>query len=241
MLAWDGNSTKPQCTEECKTMINNRKLFTKMEQMDCCMCDKDKHCIKKKNVEILCDIQLDRSDECQNKKKICEDIRAKESNLDHRGIHRIVTDLSSALLTIFILSDVCPPRMCDDCHQRCRNDKLCTRFYNDVEFYCRNVLEWQDDQAEPTCTPICQMAINKLASVTNRTMGYNIMCCTCGNYTDQRSNNLVAIRGWEKCRRGTRNIKQFCKHNCTDCDEMRPMSERQHMSMHLVSLCECYA
>ena len=100
VLSWDGNSTKPQCTDECKTMINHRKLFPKMEQMDCCMCDKD-NCIKKRNVEILCDIKLDRSDECQNKMKVCEDIRATESNLDHKGIHRIVTDLSSPLrLTI---------------------------------------------------------------------------------------------------------------------------------------------
>ena len=139
---------------------------------------------------------------------------------------------------MFILPDQCPPRMCDDWHQRCRNDKVCTRFYNDVQFYCHNILEWQDDQVEPTCTPICQMAIDKLALVTNRTMGYNIICCACGNYSDQRSNNLVAIRSWEKCRREIRNVKHFCQHNCTKCDEMRPLSERQHMSMHSVTLCK---
>ena len=136
---------------------------------------------------------------------------------------------------MFILPDQCPPRMCDDWHQRCRNDKVCTRFYYDVQFYCHNILEWQDDQVEPTCTPICQMAIDKLALVTNRTMGYNIICCACGNYSDQRSNNLVAIRSWEKRRREIRNVKHFCQHNCTKCDEMRPLSERQHMSTHSVS------
>ena len=121
--------------------------------------------------------------------------------------------------------------MCVDWNQRCKSDKLCTRFYNDVQFYCRNVLKWQsDDQVEPTCTPICQKAIDKLALVTNHTMGYNIICCTCGNYSDLRSNNLLAIRDWEKCRRETRNIKQFCKHNCTDCNERLPMSEGNSFS-----------
>ena len=102
---------------------------------------------------------------------------------------------------------------------------MCTRFYNDVQFYCHDVLWWQDDQVEPTCKSICQMAINNLASVTDHTMGYNIMCCTCGNYSDLHSNNLMTIREWERCRRKARNIKKFCTHNCTDCDERRPMSE----------------
>ena len=130
---------------------------------------------------------------------------------------------------MIILSDQCPPRMCDDCFQRCKNDKLCTRFHNDVHFYCHNVLEWQDDQVEPTCTPVCQMAIDKLALVTTRTMGYNIMCCTCGNYSDIRGNYLMAIRDWENCRRRIRNVKQFCKHNCTDCNEIRPPSEKLYL------------
>ena len=125
----------------------------------------------------------------------------------------------------FIIPDQCPPRMCNDWHQKCKRDKLCSRFYNDVQFYCQDLLEWQDDQVEPTCKPICQMAIDNLALVTNRTMGYNIMCCTCGNYSDLHNNNLVAIRDWEKCRRKNRNIKKLCKHDCTDCDERRPMSE----------------
>ena len=170
---------------------------------------------------MLCNTILN-SHECQIKKKTCEDNKA---IFDHRGSY-VAIFFVQIIKHIHYIIDQCPPRMCIDWNQRCKNDKLCTRFYNDVQFYCHNVLKWQnDDQVEPTCTPICQKAIDKLALVTNLTMGYNIICCTCGNYSDLRSNYFIDIRNWEKCRRETRNIKQFCRHSCTDCNKPLPMSK----------------
>ena len=165
VLSWDGNSGRPRCKDECKAIV---KVFHK--RLDCCTCG-DKCILRKRNIEVLCNMILD-SHECQIKKKTCED----KVIFDHRGSY-VAIFFVQIIKHIHYIIDQCPPRMCIDWNQRCKNDKLCTRFYNDVRLYCHNVLKWQsDDQVEPTCAPICQKAIDKLALVTNLTMGYNIIC-----------------------------------------------------------------
>ena len=43
--------------------------------------------LRRKNTETLCGVKLYTSDECQNKKKACENIKSKEDNIDHTGSH----------------------------------------------------------------------------------------------------------------------------------------------------------
>ena len=121
-----------------------------------------------------------------------------------------------------IIPDHCPPKICED---RCRGNKKCSKYYNGVLFYCRNVLEWKDDPNQPVCSIECQRAIDRLSTVAKNTVGFDVLCCTCGNYSDLKSNSLVGIRSWEKCRRENKNIAQFCNHNCTDCSKMKSLSK----------------
>ena len=76
VLSWEGNSARPRCTDECKVIT---KVFHK--HLDCCTCE-DECTLRKRNMEVLCDLKLD-SRECQIKKKTCEDNSA---ILDHRGM-----------------------------------------------------------------------------------------------------------------------------------------------------------
>ena len=100
VLSWDGNSSKPHCTDECKTSINNRKLFPVLEDADCCTCDDNDCSLQKRNVETLCDVKLDSSDKCQNKKKACEDKGPKH---DHRGIYTYVATYRISLLNSYCI------------------------------------------------------------------------------------------------------------------------------------------
>ena len=99
------------------------------------------------------------------------------------------------------------------------------KYYNDVQFYCRKVLKWKDDNNQPVCTVECHRAINRLSTVSRNTVGFDILCCTCGNYSDLKHNNLESIRSWERCRRENSNIAQFCDRNCTDCSEMKSLGK----------------
>ena len=76
VLSWEGNSARPRCTDECKAIT---KVFHK--RLDCCTCEDDECTLRNRNMEVLCDMILD-SQECQSKKKSCEDNKA---ILDHRG------------------------------------------------------------------------------------------------------------------------------------------------------------
>jgi len=131
------------------------------------------------------------------------------------------------MLLIVILIDQCPPRFCHDWEQRCSRDELCRKYYNDAIFYCHTVFGWQDNQPEPKCMPACQRAIDRLASVTNHTMGDNVWCCRCGNYSDLRNNNLDSIRKWGACKRKVRNVNKFCKLNCTNCARRQPTGNKK--------------
>ena len=83
VLILDANLSK--CTDECKALLKSRKLhFPKIELLDCCICDDDNCSIQKRNMETLCDIKLDSAEECQNKRKVCEEYN--RAKLDHRGI-----------------------------------------------------------------------------------------------------------------------------------------------------------
>lgn len=86
VINWDGNSTRPNCTDECKQWIQIRERNPITKHLKCCVCDEDDEmdcAMKKRNIEALCGVMLDSSDECQNKNKSCKDIRAKE---DYAGI-----------------------------------------------------------------------------------------------------------------------------------------------------------
>ena len=88
---WDGNSTKPNCTDGCMEWVHNREKHPIMKQLKCCIDDEDDEIdigLMKISLETLCGTKLDSSEECQNKRKACEHIRAKEDSLDHPGKHR---------------------------------------------------------------------------------------------------------------------------------------------------------
>ena len=114
----------------------------------------------------------------------------------------------------------CPPKICED---RCRGNQKCMKLFNDVQFFCRNILEWKDEQDQPVCSVECQKAINKLSTVSQHTVGFDVLCCTCGNHSDLMNNSLVSIRSWERCRRQNRNIIQLCNHSCSDCSKIKPV------------------
>ena len=123
------------------------------------------------------------------------------------------------------LIDLCPARPCNDWSLRiCPRDTTCTKYFNEVIFHCHTVLDWLDDQnmRRPVCTPACQRAIDRLGEVSQRMMGDNIWCCTCGNYSDLHDNSLSGIRTWGTCIRRTVNVKRFCKVDCPDCNRRRP-------------------
>ena len=82
VLSWNANSSNLKCTDKCKAILKSRTLFPKVENLDCCICDDDGCTLRRRNMEILCDTKLESSEECQNKKKACENNRPK---LDHRG------------------------------------------------------------------------------------------------------------------------------------------------------------
>ena len=90
VIDWDGNSTKPNCTGGCKEWFRSRETRERhpiLRQLQCCTPDEDDQMnitLKRRNIEILCGIKLYSSDECQNKRKACEIIRAKD-NVDHTG------------------------------------------------------------------------------------------------------------------------------------------------------------
>ena len=89
VLRWDGNSTKPNCTDECKELGRNAEKYPIIKHIKCCIDDGMMNvALRKRNMEILCGTKLESSEECQNKRKACEHIRAKEDNLDHPGMHR---------------------------------------------------------------------------------------------------------------------------------------------------------
>jgi len=127
-----------------------------------------------------------------------------------------------SMIYLSYIPDKCPPKICED---RCRGNKRCMKYYNTVQFYCHNVLEWKDDLIEPVCSAECQRTIDRLSIVADNAMGFDVLCCTCGNYSDLKSNTLQGVRSWEKCRRESRNIAQFCNHSCTDCSKVKPLSK----------------
>jgi len=61
--------------------------------------------------------------------------------------------------------------------------------------------------------------MKNLASMTNRTMGGNLLCCESGNYSDLYSNSLEDVRAWVNRKRHELNIRRFCgrQPDCVDC------------------------
>ena len=84
VLLLDTNSSNLKCTDGCRALLKSRKLFPKIEHLDCCICDDDDCRLQKRNMETLCDMKLESSEECQNKRKACEEYN--RPKIDHRGI-----------------------------------------------------------------------------------------------------------------------------------------------------------
>ena len=98
ILSWDGNLPKPNCTDECMKWVNSTEIHPIMKHLMCCISDKDDqtdNALHKRNLETICGAKLDSG--CQNKKKACEAIRAKEDNIHHRGIHKDIIELTSVI------------------------------------------------------------------------------------------------------------------------------------------------
>ena len=92
---WDGNSTKPNCTSRCKELFQTKEKHPIIRPLKCCTLDEDDQMnitLKRKNMETLCGMKLYNFDECQNREKACENIRSKEDNIDHTGIHRLMSN-----------------------------------------------------------------------------------------------------------------------------------------------------
>ena len=81
------------------------------------------------------------------------------------------------------------------------------------------------------CTPECQRAIDRLALVSKRiSMGENMWCCDCGNFSTLRDNSLRNVEMMVECKRINRNMNMFCNMTCTDCNRKRPMGNKTHNS-----------
>ena len=88
VLHWDNyNLPKPKCTDECKKLARSTGRRPIMKHMMCCINngnDLMNLTLIKRNMKTVCGTKID--SDCENKKKACEAIRAKEDNTDHTGI-----------------------------------------------------------------------------------------------------------------------------------------------------------
>jgi len=227
---WNSNSTRPTCTDECMKWIDRLDNNAITEHIKCCECDDgtyNKTCgILKTNIEKSCGTRFGSSEQCQYYKSACEHEKAKEVAIDREGKHQIVLQCKYG----FSIGP-CPPKMCKD---RCRSNQKCMKYYNDVQFFCRNVLEWKDEQNQPVCSVDCQKAIDRLSTVSQHTVGFDALCCICGDYSDLFDNDFPNIRSWERCRRENSNIAQFCNHNCTDCSKINSLSKQFKSALYCI-------
>ena len=91
VLHWDGNLPKPNCTDECKKLAHSTESHPIMKHIMCCKNDED-HLMNltliKKNMKTVCGAKID--SDCENKKKTCEFITAKENNIGHTGTYTLI-------------------------------------------------------------------------------------------------------------------------------------------------------
>ena len=86
ILYWDGNLPKPNCTDGCKKLMHSAGRQPIMKHMMCCKSDGNdsmNFTLIKRNLKTVCGAKID--SDCENKKKACEAIRAKEDNTGHTG------------------------------------------------------------------------------------------------------------------------------------------------------------
>ena len=95
--SWNGTrSTQPVCTSACKGSINELLGNPIGRSMKCCVCDqtdRDKRMLcglRKRNIERACNVALDRSDECQENRKECNDTRRREDSVTRGGKYQIL-------------------------------------------------------------------------------------------------------------------------------------------------------
>jgi len=94
-MSWDRNSTRPVCTNECKKSIN--ELENELGQsFKCCSCDNARNVFRRRNIEEVCNVELDSAEICQNHMKACEFVKNKERHVKRRGnyANNLATDMT---------------------------------------------------------------------------------------------------------------------------------------------------
>ena len=77
VMAWDGNSTMPMCTDTCKKWIEELENNRIGKYTKCCRCDKENEvekiqCIRERqNVAIVCDVDYNHVKDCHDKEELC--------------------------------------------------------------------------------------------------------------------------------------------------------------------------
>ena len=77
VILWDGNSTMPTCTDECKKWTKELENNSIGKYIKCCYCDKENdvekmQCIRERqNVAIVYDMEFNHVKDCHNDEELC--------------------------------------------------------------------------------------------------------------------------------------------------------------------------
>ena len=87
VISWDGNSTIPMCTDECKRWIEELEDNPIGKYIKCCYCNKENEveCIReRRNVAIVCDVDFNHVKDCHNNEELCinDTLKDYEGNKD---------------------------------------------------------------------------------------------------------------------------------------------------------------
>ena len=93
VISWNGNrSAQPTCSMECKGWLNKLMANPISKSLRCCMCDatdrekRTKCTSQKRNIERLCNMRMNSSDECQRNARECNNERRGESSVDRTSM-----------------------------------------------------------------------------------------------------------------------------------------------------------
>ena len=90
VISWDGNSTIPMCTDECKRWIKELENNPIGKYIKCCHCTKENEveCNReRRNVAIVCDVDFNHVKDCHNNEELCinDTLKDYEGNKDSDG------------------------------------------------------------------------------------------------------------------------------------------------------------
>lgn len=92
IIKWNTSIALPVCTEACKRSINELVMNPIGRQLKCCRCDDDDsddddddddgvECTsEKKNIGLFCGVDFNNAKECQNDRRMCDNMRGNSTN-----------------------------------------------------------------------------------------------------------------------------------------------------------------